>query len=306
MNVRPLYVGGEMGFGGIIGVAVVGKLASGFDVLALQKDLFLQLGAKLGAALALDGQASGSMSGPPSRSPSRSPSRAGSDYGDGLPPQLDEAHRECAQRAVERGGELAPPLAENETELAKVILSSAARIALAESPPSSPPRAVFPDVTLRRVDGGGGEAGAPPALPPAPPLCALLAQLCTGTPPQPPPAAAASSAAAAATDGGGPRRPMVLAPHVPDPSMLSHQTIEGSCYLLFSEANGGSFWLHWSRTPVGGALASFAPAVDVAAHKYSTNHGKAELCCDVGGPDVKKFYAGWASFIKMAKGFGGV
>ena len=86
--------------------------------------------------------------------------------------------------------------------------------------------------------------------------------------------------------------------------MLSNQTIEGSCYLLFSEANGGSFWLHWSRTPVGGALASFAPAVDVAAHKYSTNHGKAELCCDVGGPDVKKFYAGWASFIKMARAHG--
>ena len=78
----------------------------------------------------------------------------------------------------------------------------------------------------------------------------------------------------------------------------------GRCYLLFSESNGGSFWLQWSREEVEGALASFTPEEEVPAHKYATNGGRSELCREAGGPNVKKFYRGWLSFIKTASEYG--
>ena len=33
-----------------------------------------------------------------------------------------------------------------------------------------------------------------------------------------------------------------------------------ACYLTFTPANGGSFFNHWSETPVEGALACFVPS----------------------------------------------
>jgi len=71
-------------------------------------------------------------------------------------------------------------------------------------------------------------------------------------------------------------------------------------YLVFSEANGGCFELHWSAEPVEGALASFLPKDPVAETKLTANGGRSELCRGVGGPNVKDFYRGWVSFIKMA------
>ena len=60
MRVGSIGVGWEMGFGDLIGVAVVGKLASGFGVTTLQKDMFQQLGEKVGAAMVLQPPAPGS------------------------------------------------------------------------------------------------------------------------------------------------------------------------------------------------------------------------------------------------------
>lgn len=72
------------------------------------------------------------------------------------------------------------------------------------------------------------------------------------------------------------------------------------CYLVFSTASHGSFFEVWSTTPVEGALACFQPRSAVPAFKLRTQGGRVELCRDVGGPNHKKFYQGWVSFIKAA------
>ena len=79
----------------------------------------------------------------------------------------------------------------------------------------------------------------------------------------------------------------------------------GRCYLIFSESNGGCFQLQWSMEVVEGALAAFLPREDVAQHRYTRNGGVSELCRDVGGPNVKKFFGGWLSFVKMAMSYRG-
>ena len=71
-------------------------------------------------------------------------------------------------------------------------------------------------------------------------------------------------------------------------------------YLVFSEANGGCFELHWSAEPVVSALACFSPRKPVAEFKLAANGGRSELCRNVGGPDVKAFYNGWVSFVRVA------
>ena len=44
------------------------------------------------------------------------------------------------------------------------------------------------------------------------------------------------------------------------------------------------------------------PLHEVSQHKYTAKGGLSELCRDVGGPNVKKFFGGWLSFIRMAMG----
>ena len=39
--------------------------------------------------------------------------------------------------------------------------------------------------------------------------------------------------------------------------------------MTFSSSNGGCFMLHWSDTPVEGALASFVPKTEVARFKFT-------------------------------------
>merc|ERR1719162_2536184 len=73
-----------------------------------------------------------------------------------------------------------------------------------------------------------------------------------------------------------------------------------ACYLLFTEASGGAFLLHWSMDPVPGALAGFFPSKPVPSFKFTTGGGVPETSRGVGGPNKKPFYAGWASFIKHA------
>ena len=80
---------------------------------------------------------------------------------------------------------------------------------------------------------------------------------------------------------------------------------EPACYMVFSEANGGCFFSHWSDVPVEGALARFVPKKEVPRNKFTHNGGRLELCRGVGGPNGKKFYEGWCSFLKMAHGAAG-
>jgi len=79
-----------------------------------------------------------------------------------------------------------------------------------------------------------------------------------------------------------------------------------ACHLVFSATNSGCFFLQWAEgrieSAVEGALAAFVPRRDVPPHKLSRG-GRQELCRDVGGPNVKKFYQGWVSFIKAADSF---
>ena len=73
-----------------------------------------------------------------------------------------------------------------------------------------------------------------------------------------------------------------------------------ACYLLFTEASGGAFLMHWSMDPVPGALAAFFSGKPVPGFKFTTGGGVSEQSRGVGGPNKKPFYAGWASFIRTA------
>lgn len=80
----------------------------------------------------------------------------------------------------------------------------------------------------------------------------------------------------------------------------AEEVIEPACYLLFSSANQGTFFAHWSEVPVPGALAAFVPEKPVPKFKYESNGGRSEITRAVGGPNKKLFYAGWVSFVRMA------
>ena len=105
----------------------------------------------------------------------------------------------------------------------------------------------------------------------------------------------AASASLATTAVSPSPRPSPLTP--PRPRVFK-------CYLLFSEANGGSFVLQWSdeAQPPHGALASFQPPTPPATWRTTKHDGCSELCRGVGGANVRRFfYAGWASFVRMAR-----
>ena len=74
---------------------------------------------------------------------------------------------------------------------------------------------------------------------------------------------------------------------------------EPACYLVFSETNSGSLYLHWSDAPIDGALAcAYVPAL---RFKFTVNGGRFEICREVGGLKTKRFYEGWAYFAKTAR-----
>ena len=87
--------------------------------------------------------------------------------------------------------------------------------------------------------------------------------------------------------------------------MVEEEEKIGRCFLVFSESNGGCFLTKWSFVSVEGALASFVPSDVVPGHRYTTNGGISELCRNVGGPNVKKFFGGWLSFIRMGMNYEG-
>ena len=62
--------------------------------------------------------------------------------------------------------------------------------------------------------------------------------------------------------------------------------------------------MHWSDTPIDGALASFVPAKPVPRFKYTQNAGRTEVARDM-NMKVKRFYQGYAYFLKTAANLGG-
>ena len=79
---------------------------------------------------------------------------------------------------------------------------------------------------------------------------------------------------------------------------------EGACYLVFLTSNSGCLLMHWSDTPIDGALASFVPAKPVPRFKYTQNAGRTEVARDM-NMKVRKFYQGYAYFLKTAANLGG-
>jgi len=80
---------------------------------------------------------------------------------------------------------------------------------------------------------------------------------------------------------------------------------KGAAYLTFSTENSGMLSLNWSDKPVDGALAAFVPKVPVSRFKFTTNNGRTELIRDCGGVKVRRFYEGFAMFLKTARSFDG-
>ena len=75
------------------------------------------------------------------------------------------------------------------------------------------------------------------------------------------------------------------------------------CFLTFTSADTGMFKLHWSMERVEGALAVFVPKKPPPAFKLRTHGGVSELTRDCGGPNPKRFYQGWTSYVKAARSF---
>ena len=48
-------------------------------------------------------------------------------------------------------------------------------------------------------------------------------------------------------------------------------------------------------------MASFRPKKPVPDFKLKASGGRTELCRDIGGPNIKNFYRGWVSYIKLAR-----
>ena len=105
------------------------------------------------------------------------------------------------------------------------------------------------------------------------------------------------------------RTPPPAPPPPPPPPLAEPPEIQAgtpACYLLFNEASGGAFLTHWSKEPVVGALCAFFPSKQVPGFKFTTKGGLSEQCRGVSGPNKKRFYAGWASFIRTAHSHSGV
>mmetsp|Transcript_6733 Transcript_6733/g.20939 ORF Transcript_6733/g.20939 Transcript_6733/m.20939 type:complete len:159 (+) Transcript_6733:173-649(+) len=81
-----------------------------------------------------------------------------------------------------------------------------------------------------------------------------------------------------------------------------------SVYLTFGPESQGTLFSHFSATPVAGALACFEPRKKVPAFKFKQNGGRSEIIREMsGGTEGKKrYYSGFASFVKLAKSFDGV
>ena len=79
-----------------------------------------------------------------------------------------------------------------------------------------------------------------------------------------------------------------------------------ACYLDFNPSSGGTLLAVWSETAVEDALAVFVPSTKPPRFKITSNGGRSEIGRGVGGPNKKKYFSGWVSFIRQAASFGGM
>ena len=78
------------------------------------------------------------------------------------------------------------------------------------------------------------------------------------------------------------------------------------CYMTFEPVSQGTLFVHWSETPIEGAIAFFAPRKNVPGFKFKQNGGRSELIREMSGGTggrIKRYYSGWCQFIKLAKQF---
>lgn len=78
------------------------------------------------------------------------------------------------------------------------------------------------------------------------------------------------------------------------------------CYLTFDAASQGTLFVHWSETPIEGAIAFFAPRKNVPGFKFKQNGGRSELIREMSGGTgerIKRYYSGWCQYVKLAKSF---
>ena len=342
-RVRPVPVGTDLTFEGILAVAVIGIYASGLDVISMQLNLFQQTGEKLGAALSLDGAdvraSSEGLSTVTSRLSARSNRESVSSAG---PPSFSgmlyeeifevghaannmgdfvAAHTAFAA-AYEKSGRAESGISaanmqlkldrpfdaieEYEALLKDGGLSQVesdfveARLAKAREAVADPEKA-----EAARFEKYLRKDNAERALSPkgSPKILSTEMGRVNGSLPRLSLSQLKGDAPAAAEEELPPEAAggawSLCRCFASSPTELVAEL--GRCYLIFSEANGGSFMLQWSMAPVDGALASFVPREPAPQHRFKANGGLSELCRDVGGPNVKKFFGGWISYIKMAR-----
>ena len=73
---------------------------------------------------------------------------------------------------------------------------------------------------------------------------------------------------------------------------------------MFDFASEGTLFLHWSATPVPGAVAFFQPRSSVPAFKYTANGGRSELIRGFRGETKRRLFEGFCSFFKLARDTG--
>ena len=76
------------------------------------------------------------------------------------------------------------------------------------------------------------------------------------------------------------------------------------CYLVFDVASEGTLFLHWSETPVPGAVAYLNPQAAVPKFKYTSGGGRSELIRGFRGETKKRLFEGFCSFFKLARDTG--
>ena len=75
-----------------------------------------------------------------------------------------------------------------------------------------------------------------------------------------------------------------------------------TCFLVYQEASQGSLIMQWSKEPVAGALASFAPSKPVPKFKLTANGGRSELARDL-NQNRKRLFETFCGFARQAKQF---
>lgn len=101
-------------------------------------------------------------------------------------------------------------------------------------------------------------------------------------------------------------RPSTATTPTETPSSSADPEIGMGCYLTFESVSEGTLFLNWSESKIENAYAYFCPGKTVPKFKFKQNGGKSELIRGMRGgtgPGLKKYFAGWVQFVKMAREF---